>query len=56
MLKTRTRKVVALILLIFAAYSIYTAPGRSADAVQAALNVLEGFVSAVFRFFDSLIR
>ncbi len=53
---TRTRQIILFLVLIFVIYAIYTSPDRSADAVQAAWNVLTNAVSAVFRFFDALLR
>ncbi len=53
---TRTRQIVLFLVLIFVIYAIYTSPGKSADAVHAAWDVLTKAVSAIFRFFDALIR
>ena len=53
---TRTRQIVMILVLIFVAYAIYTSPGKSADAVHAAWNVLTNAISAIFRFFDALLR
>src|SRR5215213_3210476 len=36
---TRTRQVILIVLLLFAAYAIYTSPAASADAVRAVWNV-----------------
>jgi len=52
---TRTRQIILILLLLFAAYAVYTSPGKSADAVHAAWNVLVNAVNAIFRFFDALI-
>jgi hypothetical protein len=52
---TRTRQIVLFLVLIFVIYAIYTSPGRSADAVQAAWGVIVNAVSAIFRFFDALL-
>ncbi len=52
---TRTRQIVLFLVLIFVIYAIYTSPDRSADAVQAAWNVVTTAVAAIFRFFDALL-
>ena len=53
---TRTRQVILIVLLLFAAYAIYTSPAASADAVRAVWNVIVSAVEAIFRFFDELIH
>ena len=53
---TRTRQIILILVLIFVAYAVYTSPNRSADAVHAAWNVLTNAVSAIFRFFDALLK
>jgi hypothetical protein len=53
---TRPRQIILFLVVIFVIYAIYTSPGKSADAVQSAWNVLTTAVSAVFRFFDELLN
>ena len=53
---TRTRQIILIAVLLFVAYAIYTSPGQSADAVHTAWNVVTNAVSAIFRFFDALLR
>ncbi len=53
---TRPRQIILFLVVIFVIYAIYTSPGKSADAVQAAWNVLTNAVNAVFRFFDALLN
>jgi hypothetical protein len=52
---TRTRQIILFIVLLFAIYAIYTSPGKSADAVHAAWNVLTTAVAHVFDFFNALL-
>ena len=53
---TRTRQIILFLVLIFVIYAIYTSPGKSADAVQAAWNVVTTAVRAIFRYFDALLN
>ncbi len=53
---TRTRQILLIVVLLFVAYAVYTSPGKSADAVHAAWNVLTTAVNAIFRFFDALMK
>jgi hypothetical protein len=53
---TRTRRIVLMILLIFAIYAIIVSPRQSADVVSMAFDQLAAAVQAIFRFFDALLR
>lgn len=52
---SRARKVILLIILIFAVYAILNSPQQSAEVVKSAFaQLLEG-LRAIGQFFDSLI-
>ena len=53
---TRTRRIVVLILVIFAIYAVVVSPNESADIVRSAFTTLADGIQAIFRFFDALLR
>ena len=53
---TRTRRVVVIVLLVFAAYAIINSPVQSAQVVNSAFDQIMDGIRAIGRFFDVLLR
>jgi hypothetical protein len=53
---TRTRRIILVLLLIFAVYSVIVNPNQSAAFVKSAFVAASGAVQSIFQFFDALVR
>jgi hypothetical protein len=52
----KARRIIILILVVFAIYAIVTNPPRAADVVTSAWDIIWGGLVAITRFFDALIN
>jgi len=53
---TRSRRIILVIVLIFAIYAVVVSPNQSAGVVRDAFDTLADGIQAIFRFFDALLR
>ena len=51
----KARRIVIIILVIFALYAVVTNPTKAADVVSAAWDIVWSGLVAITRFFDALI-
>jgi hypothetical protein len=52
----KPRRIIILILVVFAIYAVVTDPTRAADVVSSAWDIVWQGLVAITRFFDALIR
>jgi|SwirhirootsSR2_FD_contig_41_1488841_length_536_multi_2_in_0_out_0_2 hypothetical protein len=51
----KARRIIILILVVFAIYAVITNPNRAADVVSSGWDIVWQGVVAITRFFDALI-